>query len=151
MIIRLLKALIVILLITGIVLLIRLATPAESKDTLETPVPSVNSSVLHNKVNSWRKTNNLSELPEEESLCKYAQDRATQIKIAWSHDLFWQDSCSKVNYSTCGENLSMGYFSEDQTLTAWLNSPTHKDNLQKNWSSMCIRCQDGYCAQEFGI
>ncbi len=151
MITRLLKVLITVLLIVGFLFLIRLFLPTESNDTIVTPVPAVNGSILHGKVNTWRKTNDLPELPEEESLCKYAEERAVQIKTEWSHEQFHIDDCLKTSFNLCGENLSRGFFTEEETLEGWKNSPTHLENMKSTWANMCIRCVNGYCAQEFGI
>lgn len=41
---------------------------------------------------------------------------------------YWIDK-SSYNYIAAGENLAIGFFTADDTLKAWLNSPPHKANL----------------------
>lgn len=134
--------------------LFALLNPNQKKPTpvsVYTPAPEVNGAKLEQLVNDYRQENGLSRLPTEESLCQYAEIRAEQTKTAWNHNQFWTDSCLKTNYSYCGENLSRDFQTEQATLTAWINSPTHKENLVGTWSSMCIKCSEGFCAQIFGI
>ncbi len=145
------KYLITAILIT--ILLIVAIQPAEQAPATPviSPIAPVDAEVLTHQVNNFRTMHNLSVLSEEPSLCAYAEQRADQIKSEWNHDQFWADKCSKTNFALCGENLAKNYSTEEQILTGWKNSPTHMENLKKTWSSMCIRCVDGYCAQEFGI
>lgn len=135
-------------------LLIKQANDSQvATQTTATPsfAPTINSSILSSRVNSWRTEKGLNHLPEEESLCQYAEKRTIDIQTEWNHDIFKKDSCLNTNYVFCGENLAKGYQTEEQVLQAWIASPTHYDNLIREWSAMCIKCKDGYCAQQFGI
>jgi len=38
-------------------------------------------------------------------------------------------SSAKYNYKYAGENLALNFFNDQETVQAWLNSPTHKDNI----------------------
>lgn len=104
---------------------------------------------IENLVNEWRGTHDYPQFIEDPRLCTYAAERAEEIKIDWSHDKFLEDSCN-VGFNTCGENLAKGYTTEEQVLEAWLDSPKHRENLEKDFKYMCIECKDGYCAQQFG-
>lgn len=134
---------------TAAVLLILSDITVESNAVADPP-PKTEAG-LTDKVNAWRTQRSLPSLPEEESLCKYAKTRSREIKTEWNHNKFLSDQCSQTNYGHCGENLSQGYTIDQEILTAWEKSPTHLENLESNWSAMCIRCTDGHCAQEFGI
>lgn len=86
-------------------------------------------------------------------LCRWATVRNEEIKTDWSHDGFhvhkagiWDD----IHYTRLGENLATGY-GDDETkmFTAWLNSPSHRDNLEEAYTDSCITTSDGYAVQLF--
>ena len=114
------------------------------------PTPkSISEAKLEDLVHEWRVENGYTELIHNEYLCAYAKERVEEVKTDWSHDQFMEDKCSKVPFYWCGENLAMGYLDEEFALRAWLNSPTHKENIEKPYKETCIECSDGYCAQIF--
>jgi len=110
----------------------------------------IKAKVLENLVNKWRVDNGYRAFVQDTELCQYAEERATEIKLDWSHDQFSADRCAKSSWHRCGENLVRNATTEDWALQAWLNSPTHLRNLKDNYTAMCIACSDNYCAQEFG-
>lgn len=145
----------VILLISNILIGITLY-PAifQKKQIVASPVVEtiheIDSNKLQSLVNQWRKTNDYPQYIKSPGLCNYARERLEEIKTDWSHDQFMSDSCNKTPFNYCGENLSRGYLYEEQTLQAWLDSPTHRENIEKDFVYMCVECKDGYCSQQFG-
>lgn len=109
----------------------------------------ISESKLWEVVNTWREDNNLNQYIKDEVLCNYAESRISEIKNDWSHDGF--KSMEKIdNFSWLGENLSKETFGENQTLQMWLESPEHRENLEKDFTHSCIKCDNNYCVQIFG-
>lgn len=140
--------------IIGILLLILFFFLIPPTPPVKAPVdiqpPHVNEHNLEILVNKYRVSNGLTELPEDSNLCSYASTRAEQIKTEWDHVPFMNNRCATTGYGTCGENLAYGYSTEESTLNGWINSRSHRENLNRNWTATCIKCSGNYCAQEFG-
>ncbi len=83
-----------------------------------------------NETNKIRKEHGLNELSVSKRLTDAAMIRAEELPIRWSHtrpnDEEWYTVDSSVMY---GENLAHGYKNEKEVMDAWINSPTHKDNI----------------------
>lgn len=105
-------------------------------------------------VNNWKYGNDGYYYEENSVLCKYAEIRVSEIKSNFSHIGFrnLNDKIYKESkLGELGENLSKDFFSfESELLDRWLNSPTHKKNLEYDFTHSCIKCRDGYCVQLFG-
>jgi uncharacterized protein YkwD len=89
-------------------------------------------------VNKERKQKNLSELVENSKLDKAAQAKANDMadKSYFSHvekesGKRWSDFIKEVDYDyvVAGENLANGFYAVDDMVTAWMESPTHKENI----------------------
>lgn len=110
---------------------------------------------LWDVVQNWRISQGLAAHAKDSRMCRLAELRLPEIKVNWSHDGFVNNShysaiCPDSNcFASMSENLSNGYYSEQENLNGWLNSPAHREALQKNYTYSCIKCQDGYCVQEF--
>lgn len=99
--------------------------------------------------NSQRRAAGLPPLKMNNTLAVSAQRKA-QIMLetnCWSHycpvgkepwDFFKE---SGYSYRIAGENLAEGFFSAESVITAWMNSPSHKENIMR----------DGYEEVGFGI
>lgn len=108
------------------------------------------------EVNALRVENGLNELRiDNGALADTAVVRANECFIKWSHirpnGKKWYTVNSKVQF---GENLAYGYDNADSVVSAWMESPTHRENiLYPDFKSMAIRVyvKDGiyYWAQEF--
>jgi len=89
----------------------------------------------------------------DEKLCDYSAFRLEQIKRDWSHDGFRKMNKYIYEYThakTGGENLGRDFISEQDTLNAWLNSPTHLENLTKPFTHSCIKADSqGHSVQLF--
>ncbi len=92
---------------------------------------------LLSATNSQRTSNGKSTLGLNSLLEKAAQNKANDMvaRNYWSHNtpdgqepwIFIQNVGYK--YSKAGENLAYGFTTSDDTITGWMNSPTHKANL----------------------
>ena len=112
---------------------------------------------LTRQVNEWREDNSYEPYMIDERLCSYAQTRLEETEYDLTHDKFYlsADAIFKItDYEFLGENLAQGYDSEKEMLQAWLDSPLHRENLEKNFNFSCIKCQNfvtGHnCTQIFG-
>lgn len=94
-------------------------------------------------VQQWRKSSGKSEYLVSEKLCKIANTRLEDIKIDFSHSGF--ESKRFGNETTIGENLAKG-----EPLSAWLSSPSHRDNLEADFTHTCIATDGFYTVQIFG-
>ena len=115
---------------------------ATSKGTPQVKV--INPEVLLNVVNEWRVENGYSAYQVDQRLCDMGFERLEQIPSDWSHDQFEPTLNKHFNgYNFFGENLARGYSYEADVLSAWLDSPTHRDNLEARVPLTCI-VTDGY-------
>ena len=110
------------------------------------------------KINKIRIEHGLSALQWTAPLNVAAMIRAKECSIKWSHTRpngqdFWTVD-SKCVY---GENLAFGYDTADEVVSAWMASPSHKDNiLYPEFRTIALaiyKAEDGtyYWANEFGI
>lgn len=99
---------------------------------------------IFNEVNKYRAVNNKSQLVLKQDLCTFALARAKESISDWSHNGF-RPMSKKYNYGFMVENLSSNYTSF-QVVPAWINSPTHKQNLDANIKYGCVRCYERNCA-----
>lgn len=118
-------------------------------------------------VNSTRQSSGLNTLN--------TNDKLTAAALAKANDMFSKGYFAHVspdgkqpwdfinatgyNYVYAGENLAIGYNDNQEVMTAWLNSPTHRENiLNPNYREIGIATQSGtyegsqttIIVQEFG-
>lgn len=93
--------------------------------------PEIQVYKLLDDVNDERRAYGLSELEFNEDLNEYATIRAKECDTSWSHtrpngqlgiDLLPKDKWR-------GENLAKNYDYADDIVEAWMDSPTHRDNI----------------------
>lgn len=109
------------------------------------------------EVNAERAANGLGSLKWDGNLEAAASVRSQECEISFSHTRpngkAWNTVNSRVQG---GENLAYGFNSADEAFDAWMNSPTHRENIlwpDFNRCSIAIyEADDGtlYWAQEFG-
>lgn len=120
--------------------------------------PKLFSEYLETKINRIRG----SELKHSETLCEIGKERIADLKTTgFSHDKFNEKSQSWMEhykYMRLGENLRlnmrdlryMSYSDIAEPTQAWLNSPSHYENIMKpEYNETCVVCSDAYCAQIF--
>lgn len=95
-------------------------------------------------VDDYRINKGFKPLPEDPRLCKLAEERVEEIITDWSHNgytrrtpILFSSYCPEC--SRIGENLARGYTTPEDTLTAWLNSPLHRANLDQDYNMGCLR------------
>lgn len=118
------------------------STPIEKAET------SLNSSIIFSQVNTYRQSQGLSTLSEHDALCSLALIRAKDSVTDWSHKGFFAKAeviQNSYGFAEVVENLVKDY-SEIEVVPAWLDSPTHKRNLDVNLKYGCIRCYQLNCA-----
>jgi len=110
--------------------------------------------------NSYRESTGKSVLLPDSRLARAAQNKADSMckDNYFSHDLpdgtkwtkFITDT--SLNYLNAGENLGKGY-SSTTILQAWIDSPKHKENLDRNYTHIGVgysQCNGKlYSVQEF--
>ena len=110
-----------------------------------------------NLVNAERSANGLSSLVWDNNLESTSAVRAQECAVSFSHTRPngkpWYTVNSKI---MGGENLAYGYYDANSALNAWMDSPTHRENiLWPEFTKVAISvyaADDGtyYWAQEFG-
>lgn len=130
----------------------RLNVKSENIVLTPEPLPILSSEKLWEIVNDWRVSQNLPVFTYDGRLCDIAKPRLSEIKTDWSHDGFVDDFESlrvKLKYQKLGENLARAHFTEEGTLSSWLNSPSHKENLDDSYTHSCIATSDNFVVQIF--
>lgn len=96
-----------------------------------------NSEVI-SAVNSTRTQNSLKTLTENKQLDQAAAAKLADIQTYqyWAHNnpttqKTWFSFIRQAGFkgASIGENLAKGFSSADEVIVAWLNSPSHRDNL----------------------
>jgi len=98
---------------------------------------SINAGELIDLTNQKRQEYGLPELEFNEVLSLAAQQKAADMiaQNYWAHTspkgttpwTFFKNA--DYQYIYAGENLARDFLSSDSVVTAWMNSPTHKDNI----------------------
>lgn len=136
-----------ILLVTGLFRLIPLVLPGVLGYASD-----INVSDLLKYTNEQRKLNGLPELRLNEKLTAAAQKKAENMfeKNYWAHispdgvepwDFILGEN---YDYIYAGENLAKNFSHSKDVVTAWLNSPSHRDNLlSPNYDEVGFSVQNG--------
>lgn len=90
------------------------------------------------QINTIRSEHKLSLLNENELLQNAAQSKAEDMirhgyfaHIRPEDNFKWSDfiDIQQYNYHYAGENLAKGYTNTDSMIQAWMNSPSHRENI----------------------
>ena len=106
--------------------------------------------------NAFRENAGLTPLKLDEGLDAAADVRASESAVRFSHTRPTGQAWWTVNPDLVyGENLSTGYSSGDQIVSAWMRSAGHKENIMDAEFTTCgisVYNAGGtwYCAQTFG-
>ncbi len=107
-------------------------------------------------VNEQRASAGLPALVWNENLVAAAMVRAAECERSFSHTRpdgnAWYTVNSQIMY---GENLAYLFSNAASVVKAWMDSPTHRENILGNYSSVGVatyqtQSGDWYWAQEFG-
>lgn len=91
---------------------------------------------LHCATNAHRESVGLHALaysPEAESVAE-ARSKHLCTTSTFTHE-GWERFLD-IDYTSAGENLATGFQTPSEALQGLLNSPTHKDNIEGDWTSM---------------
>jgi uncharacterized protein YkwD len=105
---------------------------------------------IFQQVNDIRDDNYLNTLLWNEELVPYAKRRALEIIENFSHD------SAGGQLENVGENIAEGYPSVDEVMDAWMDSPSHRENiLNIYYKSIAVSVYYNgysyYLVQNFGI
>lgn len=131
---------------------------SQTQSYIPTNTPSPTPYIFHVKklydlVQEWRIQNNLQPYIKSDFLCSIADIRLKETEKQWDHSQFIG---SRFCTSECslGENLSRFFKTEQGTIDAWIQSPDHLENLKRDFSHTCLKCDttsiSNYCVQIFG-
>ena len=125
---------------------------------ISSPPPTISPNVVALKINdatkSFRLTNGLSDLKENLLACDFAEKRLGQMHTSFSHDLFYKQTdnilATTDGLQLIGENLYSGpVVDSNYIFNLWIKSPAHRDNLQKEYTHDCVRCDTEFCVHIF--
>lgn len=126
----------------------------EVVSTSPTPNPSpspflLDADKLYSEVQQWRTNNGYDTYKTSQFTCNAADIRVKEIQTTNDHSGFYKRYDGQgVRIS---ENLGNNYPSEEGMVRAWENSPTHRENLEKDYPYSCIRCLNNKCVQIFSV
>ncbi len=113
----------------------------------------ITKTALVNMLNQTRGNSGLPVLTENSKLDKAAQMKAEDMaqKQYFSHvspqgltPWYWFLQ-SGYNYKYAGENLAIGFYDSSEAFNAWLNSPSHRENmLNKNYKEVGTAVLQGF-------
>lgn len=104
---------------------------------------------LLEQINSYRAENGLKALKSDPVLCDAANKRLNEIRTDWSHNGFNADLCTKC--SRVGEDLAKGFDDKGKVVSAWIESPSHKEViLTPEYNYGCTVYDRGYAVFEAG-
>ena len=89
-----------------------------------------------NLTNAYRQSQNLAPFIWDEALYQAAQIRAQEISQQFSHTRPDGTDWDTVHDQVMGENLAYGFRSPERVVKAWQNSPSHQENLVRDFSHM---------------
>jgi len=117
-------------------------------------IEPVDQDVLFESVQNWRLELGKEAYIADSQLCEFANKRVKEIQSDFSHSGYRKMAETEIykdgRYSKTGENLSEGVVYELELLNKWLTSPSHRDNLEDDFTHSCVRCENNYCVQIFG-
>lgn len=112
----------------------------------------LSSAGLFSEIQNWRMSKGEATYIVDQKLCSYADKRLNQILTDFSHKGFEASSAEELGvtgFRRIGENLSMGFIENRAVLVAWLNSKSHRENLEESYTHSCLKCLNNYCVQIF--
>lgn len=124
------------------------AVTAIPKQTVLTEDPIT---FMMNAINSYRKSRGLYEVKTDSNTCNFARTRAQEISTNFSHEGFYNRINNKTlpypSYSMVTENLALND-NYKNVVNAWINSPGHAANMEKDTPFVCVQSYGNYYAYE---
>jgi len=96
------------------------------------PQPDIQETTVYKLVNDERTRVGVTKLVYDETLELGAQMRSDELcNIPMSHDNFVPTALEvKYHAKLIGENLAKDWYSDEEMVTGWINSPTHYENIK---------------------
>ncbi|MBU0618650.1 hypothetical protein KKD62_00265 [Patescibacteria group bacterium] len=113
---------------------------------------NINADDLINITNEKRTSQNLQPLKSNSVLAEAARQKASDMFTLdyWAHfspsgkSPWWFFQNTEYSYRYAGENLARDFDQSNNVVIAWMNSPTHRDNiLNSNYEEIGIAVVDG--------
>lgn len=132
------------------------STMSQSNDVTPTPAVvkhTLSDEGLWNTIQEWRASNGYEPYIKDERLCQIAELRIKDLEDNYGSD-FNHDNFIPIANSvlpdgiTVSENIT-GATSDEEALSIWLNSPSHREALKKDWKYSCIDTQTDFAVQIF--
>lgn len=126
------------------------AIPTPTSRVLETNLQISNSPLLE-KVNEYRRSKGLSDVKEDPYTCALAKKRVEEITSDFSHNGFEKrkadNSFNYPSWTNVTENIArLG--SNSNPVEMWINSPTHRENMERDTPYVCIENSGEYYVYE---
>ena len=123
--------------------------PPLSNDDVEIPQEAKDVIIY---INNYRAGNGLNPLEINYDLCFYSSIRVEEIKTVWSHTrpdgTNGYDLIPQNKYA--GENLARKFKEPDKVFNAWIQSPSHLDNIiNSNYTQIGVAYSNGYWVTMF--
>lgn len=114
----------------------------------------LNSDTLLALTTQYRVNKDIGPLKKSELLCKFANLRVDELikTQVFSHEGFYPLSKTySTIYPFLGENLAKNFSLNDDILQSWLNSPGHKENIERPlYTDACVAIKDIYTVMIYG-
>ncbi len=75
-------------------------------------------------------------------VCLFAEQRLAEVQTDWSHAGFFK--AKKPMGGKWRENLARKFYSQERVYQAWMNSPSHRENLLASSTESCLRTANGH-------
>lgn len=119
----------------------------EAQTVVELPV--LDGEKLFGLVQKYRYDHYLAPFKKSDFLCEIADQRLVETHKNWSHEEF--KAARFCEGCTLGENISKDFYTEEANLQGWLNSTSHKAQIESKFTHSCLKCdKDNYCVEIFG-
>jgi uncharacterized protein YkwD len=107
----------------------------------------LNADKLWSLIQEWRESEGLQPYIKDQRLCEIAKDRADD-NIDY-HKGFMEKYDTPEYPFVMQENSVWGYSSEEYSLNGWLNSPPHRETLEKPYTHSCVATYKNNAIQIF--
>jgi uncharacterized protein YkwD len=137
------------------------AQPAESEKGVDSKELCQRVVMAHNRIRADAKLPALAVSPKLQAAAeKHARDMADRGKMTHKgsdgSDPIDRIVAEGYKYLRAGENVAVGYFTTEQLMKGWMDSPHHKKNILGSFSQIGVACAtaaDGkrYWCVTFGL
>lgn len=137
---------------SGLFVVVNRQQTPKSQVVAQTQSQYINEDELWTEVNNWRKLRNYSVYKKNDNLCRFTDIRLSETINDWNHNGFSNvaDAITKeTGLTLIAENIQKDESDPHKALFYWLQSESHRKNLEANFTDSCIKCRNNYCVQLF--